>query len=226
MNEKSWNISCAGMYHKSKNILCQDYSDSGEVNGMRFIVIADGAGSLENSNEGSQLAGEAIVEYVSKNFERLYVEDVARVKFFVINHVLFSINQKREGRELKSFGSTLVFLGIKNGQFIMFHLGDGAILAGNKGKYDIISKPMNGESKRHTWLTTSKDAYKFARFDRGISVSDFYVAVSDGCYTAFENVNEGMPLWNDLLNENTRERIKDYIEADCKDDFSFSIMSA
>jgi len=226
MNEKSWSISCAGAHHKKENIPCEDYSSSGKKNGMKFIVIADGAGSLENSKEGAEIAGKAIVDYVSRNFERLYSEDVARAKFFIMNHILFSIKQKRRDREIKSFGSTLVFLGVKKGQLIMFHLGDGAILAENRDKYNIISKPMNGESKSHTWLTTTKDAHKFARFDRGISTSNFYVAVSDGCYHIFENMDEGMLLWNNILNEDTGEKIKKYIEADCIDDFSFSVMSA
>jgi len=39
-------------------------------------------------------------------------------------------------------------------------------------------------------------------------------------------MDEGMLLWNNILNEDTGEKIKKYIEADCIDDFSFSVMSA
>lgn len=226
MQKKSWNLSCAGKYHSSKNIPCEDYSHSGEINGMKYIVVADGAGSLENCREGAIIAASSIVGYVSKRFEGLFLEDIARVKFFIMNHVLFSIKQAKKDRDLKSFGSTLVFLGIKDGRFIMFHLGDGAILAGKENKYHIISKPMNGESKRHTWLTTTKDAYKFARVDRGIATADFYVAVSDGCYSIFENMDDGLILWNNIINGDTAEQAKSYIESDCTDDFSFSVMLA
>lgn len=225
MNEKSWSISCAGTYHQAQNIPCGDYSNSGEKNGMKFIIVADGAGSLENSREGAEIAGKAIVEYISENFERLFFEDTARVKYFVLSHISYRLKQKANERDLKTFGSTIVFMGIKENKYIMFHLGDGAILAGEENKYHIISKPMNGETSKYTWLTTTKDAYKFARFDRGLAKERFYVAISDGCYNMFENVHSGLIYWNTLTNKNADENIKRYIESGFEDDFSFSVMA-
>ena len=154
MNKKIWCFAEQGNIHKKNNIPCEDKVISGVKEGMRYIALADGAGSLKCCAVGAQCAVEAVVEYVSKNFERLLTESLSKTKYIILNHVLYSIKQKAGARNIKDFGSTLLFVGVKNDKCIVFHLGDGLIAAEYNTEFKVISAPMNGINKKYTYKRT------------------------------------------------------------------------
>lgn len=227
MVKKHWCFAEQGSFHRENNKPCEDKVISGKRGGMHYVALADGAGSLKYSAEGAECAVHAIVEYVSDNFERLLSESMMKAKYLIVDHVLYALKKKADGRNLKEFGSTLLFVGVKNGKYIMFHLGDGGIIAGNE-RFQILSRPMNGETKTHTFLTTTKDVYKFTRLERGIVQKEHFAVVSDGCYDIFCNKNVGQNFWGNIVSiKYDKEKVKTLIKSctKSKDDYSISFMS-
>ena len=221
---KCWSFSNAGEYHFKRGLQCQDAADSGVKKGMSYIVVADGAGSFANSKEGAERSVQAVVEYVSDNFERLFEETVLRAKYFITNYIVYELRKIADQKDFKSFGSTIVFLGIKKNRYILYHLGDGAIFSGTK-EYHLMSVPTNGETKNSTFLTTTEHAYKFAKLDRGTVTDKYFVAVSDGAYDLFCRQSE-KTIWEYIINQDV-EHIQEYIKSvhNIDDDYSISFMT-
>lgn len=82
MGKIHWSFAKAGKVHMERMVPCEEAVGSDSKEGMDYIVLADGAGSLQHSAEGAECAIEVITDYVAENFERLLNEDMAKPKYY------------------------------------------------------------------------------------------------------------------------------------------------
>lgn len=230
MKKNHWCFAERGEFHKQNNMLCEDKVISGEKMGMQYIALADGAGSLKYCAEGAECAVNAIAEYVADNFERLLSESLIKAKYTIWSYVIYSIKEISMGRNIKMFGSTLLFVGVKNGKYISFHLGDGFIAAKSKTTFKVISPPMNGLSKRYTYLTTTDEAYKFVRLLRGDDRYTAFLLSSDGCDEEIINEEKRVQhvIEEMLEKKHGEKKLRNYLnkrKEKLQDDYSMAFMT-
>lgn len=182
-----WNvIQCAiqGRGHIKSNTPCQDKTYSMIIGNMRVIALADGAGSERLSQYGAETVTKFICSELSEKFDIYFADnDGAAVKQKLIKGLLKSLNEtaKRLDCEMKELASTLLFVAVKNEQFIIAHIGDGVIGYLKKNELKIASQPENGEFVNTTVFTTSKDAIMTMKLIKGsLGEIQGFVLMSDG----------------------------------------------
>lgn len=182
-----WNvIQCAiqGRGHIKSNTPCQDKTYSMIIGNMRVIALADGAGSERLSQYGAETVTKFICSELSEKFDIYFADnDGAAVKQKLIKGLLKSLNEtaKQLDCEMKELASTLLFVAVKNEQFIIAHIGDGVIGYLKKNELKIASQPENGEFVNTTVFTTSKDAIMTMKLIKGsLGEIQGFVLMSDG----------------------------------------------
>ena len=182
-----WNvIQCAiqGRGHIKSNTPCQDKTYSMIIGNMRVIALADGAGAERLSQYGAETVTKFICLELSEKFDIYFADnDGAAVKQKLIKGLLKSLNEtaKQLDCEMKELASTLLFVAVKNEQFIIAHIGDGVIGYLKKNELKIASQPENGEFVNTTVFTTSKDAIMTMKLIKGsLGEIQGFVLMSDG----------------------------------------------
>lgn len=192
-----WNvIQCAtqGRGHIKSNTPCQDKTYSIVTDNMQVIALADGAGSAKLSHYGAEAVTKFICSELTDKFDAYFDDnDGASVKQQLIEGMLKSLNKtaKQLECEIKELASTLLFVAVKNEQFIIAHIGDGVIGYLKNNEIKIASQPENGEFVNTTVFTTSKDAIMTMKLIKG-SVGEIqgFVLMSDGTETSLYNKKE------------------------------------
>lgn len=182
-----WNvIQCAiqGRGHIKSNTPCQDKTYSMIIGNMRVIALADGAGSERLSQYGAETVTKFICSELSEKFDVYFADNNgAAVKQKLIKGLLKSLSEttKKLNCEMKELASTLLFVAVKNEQFIIAHIGDGVIGYLKKNELKIASHPENGEFVNTTVFTTSKDAIMTMKLIKGsLGEIQGFVLMSDG----------------------------------------------
>lgn len=182
-----WNIiQCAvqGRSHIKSNIPCQDKTCSVVVNDTQVISLADGAGSARLSHYGAETVTKYICSELTEKFDVYFADNNgATVKQQLIQGLLKSLNEKAKQLECetKELASTLLFVAVKNEQFIIAHIGDGVIGYLENDDLKVASQPENGEFVNTTVFTTSKDAIMTMKLIKGcLGQIQGFVLMSDG----------------------------------------------
>lgn len=189
-----WNvIQCAvqGRSHIRDDIPCQDKTYSLYVNDVQVIALADGAGSASLSHYGADTVTKYICSELTEKFDEYYSNDNGViVKQKLIDGLLKSLIEKSIQLECKTkdLASTLLFVAIKNDNFILAHIGDGVIGYLKNDELKIASQPENGEFANTTIFTTSKDAIMTMKLIKG-NLGDIqgFVLMSDGTESSLYN---------------------------------------
>lgn len=192
-----WNvIQCAiqGRGHIKSNTPCQDKTYSIIIGNVRVIALADGAGSERLSQYGAETVTKFICSELSEKFDIYFADkDGAAVKQKLIKGLLKSLNEtaKQLDCEMKELASTLLFVAVKNEQFIIAHIGDGVIGYLKENELKIASQPENGEFANTTVFTTSKDAIMTMKLIKGsLGEIQGFVLMSDGTEASLYNKKE------------------------------------
>lgn len=192
-----WNvIQCAiqGRGHKKSNTPCQDKTYSIVTTDIQVIALADGAGSARLSHYGAETVTRFICLELCEKFDVYFDNnDGAAVKQELLKGLLKSLNEtsKQLDCDVKELASTLLFVAIKKGQFIIAHIGDGVIGYLKNGEMKIASQPENGEFINTTVFTTSKDAIMSMKLIKGsLEKIQGFVLMSDGTETSLYSKKE------------------------------------
>lgn len=192
-----WNvIQCAiqGRGHIKSNTPCQDKTYSMVTDTMQVIALADGAGSAKLSHYGAETVTKFICSELTEKFGVYFDDnDGAAVKQQLIEGVLKSLAEtaKQLECEIKELASTLLFVAVKNEQFIIAHIGDGVIGYLKNNEMNIASQPENGEFVNTTIFTTSKDAIMTMKLIKGfLGGIQGFVLMSDGTETSLYSKKE------------------------------------
>ena len=192
-----WNvIQCAaqGRSHIKSDIPCQDKTYSAFDNDTQVIALADGAGSAKLSHYGAETVTKFICSELTEKFDTYFSDnDGASVKQQLIEGMLKSLSKTANQLEceIKELASTLLFVAIKNNQFIIAHIGDGVVGYLKNDEMKIASQPENGEFVNTTVFTTSKDAIVTMKLIKGsLGEIQGFVLMSDGTETSLYSKKE------------------------------------
>lgn len=192
-----WNIlQCAvqGRSHIKSDTPCQDKTYSSVANDTHVIALADGAGSARLSHYGAETVTKYICSELTEKFDVYYSDnDGVAVKQQLMAGVLNSLQKQAEELKcnIEDLASTLLFVAVKNKQFILAHIGDGVIGYLKNEELKIASYPENGEFANTTIFTTSKDALMTMKLIKGsLENIQGFVLMSDGTEASLYNKKE------------------------------------
>ncbi|MDD3616503.1 MAG: PP2C family serine/threonine-protein phosphatase [Lachnospiraceae bacterium] len=192
-----WNVmQCAvqGRSHIKSDTPCQDKTYSAVDNDTQVIALADGAGSAKLSHYGAETVTKFICSELIEKFDAYFSDnDGASVKQQLIEGMLKSLSKTANQLEceIRELASTLLFVAIKNNQFIIAHIGDGVVGYLKNDEMKIASQPENGEFVNTTVFTTSKDAIMTMKLIKGsLGEIQGFVLMSDGAETSLYNKKE------------------------------------
>ncbi|MFC2747659.1 MAG: PP2C family serine/threonine-protein phosphatase [Campylobacter concisus] len=182
-------IALRGRGHIKHNMPCQDkiaYFQSGNLN---IIALSDGAGSAKYSHFGAEKSVKFVCEEFSKNFDGYFnQQDGNVVKSAILSKVrsrMIDLSNEHDC-EISDLAHTLLFVAIKDNNFILFHIGDGIIGCVKNRQIKVASLPTNGEFANVTVFATSDDALQNAKIIKGkIDQIEGFVLMSDGSSESF-----------------------------------------
>ncbi|ONI39405.1 hypothetical protein AN639_05455 [Candidatus Epulonipiscium fishelsonii] len=214
-----------GRGHEKQDIPCQDKTFYIQEGDTTVIALADGAGSARLSEHGADRVTRFIGEEFIENFN-LYFEqsDGAIVKQDLRNKIVGTLEQLREQLilevdcKIEDLASTLLFVAVKDNNFIIGHIGDGVIGYLKNDDMKIASEPQNGEFVNSTIFTTSPDFINNFNLIKGeVGEIQGFVLMSDGSETSLYNKKEKQlsPMVNKIMNlaiENSQDKLEKLLD--------------
>jgi len=148
-----------GPYHAKMGIPNQDAYDLISGEGFLSLAVADGAGSLERSDEGSELAVEVgagmaadLMLAADREGRKPELPKILAEAILEARSTMFTLNHWREA------GSTLVLALLSRDAFAVAVLGDSfAVIQDGAGSLSLVQPPSVGEFANITKLLTSAD---------------------------------------------------------------------
>jgi len=193
-----WKISSSyivGQGHIIKNMPCQDRTfklvqkhKSGTFYGL---ALADGAGSCKHSDIGAEIITEKILFFLKSKFSYIFKKKYPNK--YITQYIQDELQEfaYKKNLDFKDLSSTLLFIVIKNDNFIIGHIGDGVIgMLDKNGNLKTVSKPENGEFSNSTFFTTSTKYENRLRILKGnIKTSIGFILMSDGAEESLYDKN-------------------------------------
>lgn len=199
---KKWFITGAkrvGYHHEKMEIKlpCQDYFTIKGNGNLFATALADGLGSASHSEEGAEIATKVCTKLLIKNSKKYFsLQSPAEMIDEILEEINRSISEVAQSKDnnINDYATTLMFALVYKDNFILGHLGDGAIGSVNiNDETFVISTEEKEQEKNYTVSVTSKNANKSVRIFRG-SLKDKigFVLMSDGPYDVFiQNLPKG-----------------------------------
>lgn len=222
-----WNIvQCAvqGKGHISSNTPCQDKTYAINTKEVQVIALADGAGSAKLSHFGAECVTKEICKALSEKFDLYYDEpDGVAVKRKIISDLLDSLEEvaKNNNCDIKDLASTLLVVAIKDGKYIISHIGDGVIGYLKNNELKVASMPENGEFVNTTTFVTSKNVLQTMKIIKGkLGAINGFALMSDGTEVSFyDKRSKTLALIVKKLMEYTKILNVSCLEKDIKNSF-------
>ena len=182
---KQCGVAVQGKDHIASGTVCQDNVGFAAANGVQAIALSDGGGSRRYSDVGSAVSTRAICELMVEKFDEYYARlDEIESGHVKANKLLLSLRlemldtvmnalraEVTPERTLRDFGCTLQFAAVKDGRFIVGHVGDGVIAGlyqrGLDRRVEVLSHPENGGAPNITFFVTDHNAKDHLRLSHG-----------------------------------------------------------
>lgn len=179
-------VKCAvqGLGHVDKNIPCQDKVYNLTELGTTTIALADGCGSAKLSHFGAEVVTEFVCKKLCQDFDTIFNEENGiKVKTSLINDIKEQLTILSENKqvELKELASTLLFVAVKDNNFIGGHIGDGVMAYLKGDELKVSQMPKKEGAVNETFFTTSSCVFQQMQVIRG-SLDEIrgFVLMSDG----------------------------------------------
>lgn len=177
-----------GKTHK----VCEDYSISGEVDGIHYAIVCDGCSSSPDTDIGARILARAAVKHIAKsNNNMMFAELVMATAEF---------QAKSMGLSSKALDATIVSVAFIDGNFHINMYGDGAFHHQTKGEggcgETIIAKYEKSMPYYPSYLLSkknSKDYWEIFKDSDGPESYESYIEFEDNdlAYAA----QETRPWW-------------------------------
>jgi serine/threonine protein phosphatase PrpC len=194
-NFKHAGATVRGTGHIKTNLPCQDKIFSQYSSGVNCIALADGAGSCKHSDIGAEIITKNVSNYLCKNFDDIISLSENKIidlisKFLDETLIIKSKELKIDKNELSA---TLLFVCVKNDQFLTGHVGDGMIGFKKESKIEVLSYPLTGEFTNATVFTTSENLPEYLRIVKGKTNNiDGFFLMSDGSMESLYDKEKNM----------------------------------
>lgn len=195
MDIATYTLALQGRGHVKTGVPCQDKVYSVEDNGTTCLVLADGAGSASHSHFGAEATCKATARLLCSDFDVCYSSsDVANVQSEILSSILDALKEVSEEHNcrMSDLASTLLFVAVKDGNFLAGHLGDGILAFSRDQRLKAAKKPDNGEFANSTCFVTSANAaHRLQLFKGGLNEITGFVLMSDGTAESFYRRSTG-----------------------------------
>ena len=226
-----------GTSHLYQQLPCQDYVKGSLKNNTACIALADGAGSVPDSEIAAQAVVEVLVYEFTKHFNDWYLmeDDVFKNMFVDV------CNKKvcETSPVLLPTCTALIFAAAKDGRNFCCHIGDGVIFGIDcNGKVETISEPENGEEPNQTFFVSGPDPQLHLRVKKNnTNVYKTIIMCSDGVAGSLWNKFTGeyapaLTRISDWLSRYSEEQVSGRLEEELdktfrehsQDDMSMAVM--
>jgi hypothetical protein len=192
---KQCSLEVVGIDHVQSGLPCQDKTSYESKDGVRVIVLSDGAGSKKNSDLGADVTTKTVAKMISENFDEYFLmlenepkrgNKLARKIVKEVYGNLNDVASQNEGLSIIEMSCTLLFVAMKEDKYIQGHIGDGLIgelITNETGlSVQIRSYPENNGAPNITFFITDSDAVDNFRITSGFMPSNVkgFVLMSDG----------------------------------------------
>lgn len=154
------------------------------------LCVADGAGSKRYSSKGAKWLVQDLCDYLIENASNLFEQNEEQIRKQVMSCIRQSLSKtvKHQNVAVSELSSTLLCVLTDGVNCLLLHLGDGVILAVREGYLNVLSFPMNGNSKRSTALTTMTTAEQHLRIQKVScdSISIVWLMTDGAMYKVFQ----------------------------------------
>lgn len=212
-------ISRTGQSHQRDCQPCHDAVFTRCTEEYLFCGLADGQSGTRYGREGGQICLEAIADHIdSHGIENLihapFPDELPCILVQAYRRKLVAMARERQA-DLKEFASTLLAIAVerKTGKYILLHLGDGcAVSVPQTGEPALITRPDNGLTLCHTWLTTTPGAVAHFRVCFGsLGSKKRLLLLSDGA-TCFCRGSNLLRRAKELLKTGTPQQLQQQLE--------------
>jgi len=179
-------LGCAicGRGHTVTGVPCQDKVLTYQDSEIALIVLADGAGTAQFSHFGAERIVQAVKQLMLQEFNNIYkTEDGVLIKKKLLEYLTNELLElsREYSCEIKEFASTLLFVAIKAGKYVLTHIGDGIIGYQKDNELIVATEPNNGEFVNETVFVTSRNAIQTVKMLKGdLNGITGFVLMSDG----------------------------------------------
>jgi serine/threonine protein phosphatase PrpC len=196
-------ISVQGESHKEKGVVCQDWNEIYENEGIIFAAVADGLSSSLHSDLASHEAAKFSVDYCVKRITKKSSEDnIMAVIKEAFEETQFHIRRKAKEMhyELDDVDTTLCLVIFFDGDIYYGQAGDSGIIGLREdGCFDRVTQIVPDTDGKVDPLCTSSE-WKFAKYAHKVRA---LLLVTDGIWKMLVNpllADQQYPLDHELLN--------------------------
>lgn len=180
----------AGGYHVMLDMPCQDSISIKRNGNILVAVLADGAGSVNNSEIISSAITEWMCDWFSSQFKELFKLSEEELSIKISEEAKYAVLQKN--KSLKADCTLLLFASDGENKLLV-HCGDGIIFGNGETGAKILSYPENGETLSQTFFLSTINPKLHIRINKQI----------DPAYSSFMLCSDGLEpvLFSRLNNE-------------------------
>ena len=170
------NCESVGNTHK----ICQDHTEYMVSNDVHVGALADGVSSNKFADIGAKAVTEIACQEICKNFSKYFSEKLTSQDF--VQTIKKEIKLRyANSYDLNQMKSTLLLCAIYKNNYIIGHIGDGAVLCFGKESYVISPPQENDVGGTATYTILDYNADEHFQFRKG-DIDDFdgFLLTSDG----------------------------------------------
>lgn len=186
--------SVVGTSHQRLQTPCQDASYVMLHGNKIIIAVADGLGSAAHSEVGADIACRVATDSMSKAFQSHATTDMQSLCTAAFTDARNAIMAEAiaQEKQLRDFACTLLLVIIDDTQWVVQHIGDGAVVGFlSDGTIKTMSAPDNGEFINSTYPLTSTDYLAQLRFTTQQEQLSGVAVLSDGVQPMCINYKTG-----------------------------------
>lgn len=224
-----------GERHEEIGLPCQDNIAISSEDAKNFVVVlADGAGSVENADIISKIVTRTLTEELSNN-EKLFKLSDGEIQDLVLKVPKVELQEK----ELQADCTLILYVENEENETMLIHIGDGIALNIKNKETKVLSYPENGDLPNQTFFLSDENAKKHIRIYRNNILSESTIVLSsDGaerliydfgkqdCAPAITIMNDWFKETKDteLISEQLSETITNVLKGYTTDDISIALI--
>ena len=165
--------SCGNMHD-----ICQDHTEYMISHSVSVGALADGVSSNQYADEGAKIVTQVACQEMCRNFEAYYSQKYSSQDFVQKIQKEVSVRCPEKYEQMKS---TLLLCAIHKNEYILGHIGDGAILCFGENSH-VISPPQENEvggTATYTILDQNADQHFIFKMGK-MDDLDGFLLTSDG----------------------------------------------